>query len=169
MEEAREVRCEAPQLPTAIAEALRRLGGEWLWARSTVGQSGGQVWRLAHADGGNVHYLKRGAGDGAEDLLAELVRLRWLARHVSVPHVAAFVLDGDASWLLTAAMPGRTAWEVLTAHPDESMAIVDALAAFLQQFHAIAPKTLPFHRRYAAPAGSGPRADGCGPRRRGRL
>ena len=145
MEHAREVPCAAPELPAGIAEALHTLGTEWVWARSTVGQSDGKVWRLTSAQSGTAHYLKHGTGEVAEDLQSELVRLRWLAQHMPVPQVAAFVHDSDAAWLLMTAVPGETAWEVLTAHPEQSGAVVDAIAAFLRQIHAIAPDSCPFN------------------------
>lgn len=144
MEDMRELPCDAPQLPAGIAEALDKLGGDWSWARSTVGESGGDVWRVANADGGNRHFLKHGTGEVAAALLDELVRLRWLAPHVPVPHVAAFAFDGNAAWLLMTAIPGETAWEVLTAHPDQAEAVVEAVATFLCRFHAIAPEPCPF-------------------------
>jgi aminoglycoside 3'-phosphotransferase-1 len=144
MQETREVPCTEPALPEGIAAALRQQAGAGTWQQNIVGQSGCTVWRIADGDGGNAHYLKYGAGEAAGAVLDEAVRLRWLARFLPVPHIAAFALAGDAAWLLTGALPGATAWQVLTGHPEQAEAVVDAIAAFLNRLHAIAPETCPF-------------------------
>lgn len=145
MEDMRELPCAAPLLPAGIEESLHRLGSDWVWARSTVGQSGGDVWRVASTDGSACFYLKHGTDEVAEALVEELARLRWLAPHIPVPHVAAFAFEGTAAWLLMTALPGETAWEVLTAQPEQAEAVVDAIAGLMRRLHAIAPETCPFH------------------------
>ncbi|MBX9885084.1 MAG: aminoglycoside 3'-phosphotransferase [Novosphingobium sp.] len=144
MEDLRELPCGAPPLPAGIADCVSKLGSKRDWARSTVGQSGGDVWRVTGADGGHRHYLKHGTGEVAAALIDELARLRWLAPHLPVPHVAAFALEGDAAWLLMTAVPGKTASELLTAHPEQAEVVVDAIAVFLRRLHAIAPESCPF-------------------------
>lgn len=111
-----------------------------------MGQSGSDVWRVTARDDGKAFYLKRGTGDVAVALRDEARRLRWLADRVAVPQVLAFTEDTDAAaaWLLTPALPGRTAWEVLTAHPAEAARVVDALADCLRTWHALPVQDCPF-------------------------
>lgn len=144
MEQAREVPCEAPQLPEAIVGVLEAASAAFEWARSTVGQSGGDVWRVASRDGRFSYYLKRGTGDAAKALQEEADRLRWLARHVSVPQLVAFAQDTAASWLLMTAIPGKTAWDVLHAEPGQRARLIEAIAAHLRIWHAIPPPDCPF-------------------------
>lgn len=144
MDQPREIPCEAPSLPQAIAAALRDLETGHAWARSMVGQSGGDVWRVADRDGRTTHFLKHGSSAVADALVDELARLRWLAPHVPVPHVSAFVLEQGSAWLLMSALPGETAWEVLNTHPERADSVVVALAAFVDRFHAIPATTCPF-------------------------
>lgn len=144
MELAREVPSEAPPLPAAIAQSLEATGAAFGWARSRVGQSGGDVWRVVSRDGGQAYYLKRGTGDVAEAVAAETVRLRWLAPHVSVPRVMAFAQDADAAWLLMTAIPGSTAWEALHAGPERQARLVDAIAEHLRIWQAIPTQECPF-------------------------
>lgn len=144
MQETREVPCTAPALPDGIAAALRERSSTWTWLQNTVGQSGSTVWRLTDVNGSNAHYLKCGTGEAAGAVHDEVVRLRWLAPFLPVPQVAAYEMAGDAAWLLTSALPGETAWQVLTAHPEQAEAVVDAVATFLRQLHVIAPGTCPF-------------------------
>ncbi len=143
-DEAREVDCDAPELPSGIADLLSGAGSGFVWARNTVGQSGATIWQLISRDGGEAYYLKHGTGDLAEAVGEEAARLQWLAGRVAVPQVAAFVAEPDASWLLTTALPGRTAWEVLDAEPEQACGVVDALAACLRAWHAIPPEDCPF-------------------------
>lgn len=70
--------------------------------------------------------------------------MRWLAGRVAVPELVAFVDEADAAWLLTAALPGRTAWEVLDAGDEDAGTVVVAIAACLREWHALAPQDCPF-------------------------
>lgn len=140
----RESTCSPPQVPPCIAEALPAAGDALAWTLSSVGQSGAAVWRVRDLRGGRDHYLKHGAGDVAAAVREEAARLRWLAGRVAVPELIAFAGEADAAWLLTAALPGRTAWEVLDASHDAAGTVVDTIAACLQEWHALAPKDCPF-------------------------
>ena len=138
--QAREHPCPAPFLPPGLADAL----SGYRWARDTVGESGGTIYRLSgHADAPDL-YLKHGAGAVADDVIAEMVRLRWLRDFVAVPAVRNFLLTDDAAWLITTALPGRTAWQWLDADPAAGPMVVDALADFLLRLHAIPVDACPF-------------------------
>lgn len=147
----REVACAPVAVPTCLAE---RVAG-YRWARDQVGESGGAVYRLSgRADAPDL-FLKHGQGDVADDVVDEMVRLRWLAGKVPVPRVASFVLAEDGAWLLTTALRGETAWQLLDREPARREQVVDALAALLRLLHAVPVATCPFdsgmaHRMWLA-------------------
>ncbi|WCT75446.1 APH(3')-I family aminoglycoside O-phosphotransferase [Sphingomonas naphthae] len=116
----------------------------YLWARDTIGESGGAVYRLHGKAGAPDLFLKHGAASVAGDITDEMARLLWLADHLPVPEVRHFVRTDDAAWLLITAMPGRTAFQCLEDDPGAADTIVDALAAFLRRLHAIPIDTCPF-------------------------
>ena len=105
-------------------------------ARDTVGESGGAVYRLHGRIAAPDLFLKHGRASVAGDITDEMVRLRWLTRHIPVPAVEAFVAIQDEAWLLMTALPGQTAYQLREAQPDARAGIVDALAAFLRRLHA---------------------------------
>lgn len=150
--ERREEACAAPDIPAGMAGAVEGCS----WARDTVRESGGAVYRL-HTPGAADRFLKYGSGGVADDIDSEMVRLRWLAGKLPAPRVEAFVRTEGEAWLLMSAMPGRTAWQIMDAHPALRSAVVDALAAFLRRLHAIPVDSCPFtsnhaHRLHAARA-----------------
>jgi len=137
----REEPCVAIETPASLAE---RLAG-YAWARDTVGESGGAVYRLFGRPDAPDLYLKHGRGPVAEDVTDEMVRLRWLAGRLPVPAVAGFVGAPDEAWLLMEAVAGQTAYQLLEAADDEGQAaIVDALALHLKRLHAIPVEDCPF-------------------------
>lgn len=138
--EQREHPCAAPAVPASLAA---RLDG-YLWRRDAVGESGGAVYRLYGKAGAPDLYLKHGGADVANEIGAEMVRLRWLAAHLPAPRVEGFVDTGHESWLLMSAMPGKTAWQLMAAQTVLRPAVVDALAGFLRRLHAIAVDACPF-------------------------
>ena len=140
-DDARERACAAPQLPATMAADL----GPYRWARDSVGESGGAVYRLFGTPGAPDLFLKHGEGAIADDVTDEMVRLRWLAGHVRVPAVVRFLRTADQAWLLMTALPGRTAYQILDSQPDGRDAVVDALAAFLHRLHAIPVHACPFN------------------------
>lgn len=136
----RETPCAPPALPGWLAAEL----AGYRWLRDNVGESGGSVFRLrAKADGPGL-YCKHGAGHVAQDVVDEMARLRWLAGRVPVPTVTHFLAAGDDAWLVTTALPGQTAYQLLEAEPQAAGRIVDALARFLLQLHAIDVNSCPF-------------------------
>jgi aminoglycoside 3'-phosphotransferase-1 len=141
----REVLCVAAAAPAGIRAAL--IGYEW--TRNTVGQSGGTIHGLHGKPGAPDLFLKHGKDAVADDICAELERLRWLARHLPVPAVVHFAFTPDEAWLLMTAVPGKTAYQVLEAHPERRLAVVDALAMFLRRLHAIPVNACPFNSDHA--------------------
>lgn len=121
------------QLPPDISAEL--VGYKWL--RNTFGQSGGAVFRLFGKEGAPDLFLKYGEGALADDLIDEVVRLRWLGEHVPMPAIVQFVRTSNEAWLLTTAVHGRTAYQIMEECPDQRTAIVDAIANFLRRIHGI--------------------------------
>jgi aminoglycoside 3'-phosphotransferase-1 len=121
----------------------------YAWARNTAGESGGAVYLLHGRADAPEMFLKHGVGPVADDITDEMVRLRWLAPHLPVPALAHFARTPEEAWLLMAAIPGQTAWQVLQASPGRRRAVVDALAAFLRRLHAIPLHACPFTSDHA--------------------
>ncbi len=140
MDEERERACAPARVPRAMANAV----AGYRWARSTVGESGGKVYRLGGKPGAPALYLKGGSGSVAGDVAAEADRLRWLAGHVPVPAVQQCIATRHKAWLLMTALPGRTAWQALAADRQGQRAVVDSLSAFLRRLHAIPVAGCPF-------------------------
>lgn len=141
---ARESAVKAPALPPSLAARLQ--GGRW--HRNLVGQAGAAVYRL-HTEQGDDLYLKHGRGEAAQAITDEMVRLRWLAEAVSVPALLHFEGAGDEAWLLTRALPGRTAFEWLTDERHRAPQIVAALARSMAQLHAVPLASCPFSADHA--------------------
>ena len=137
----REEACEAIPLPASISASL----GGYEWARNTVGESGGAVYRLHGKTGAPNLFLKHGRSAVAGDITDEMVRLRWLARYLPVPAVDGFVATQDEAWLLMTAVAGQTAYQLLKTQPAAQGGIVDALATFLRRLHAIPVSECPFN------------------------
>lgn len=135
----REVVCEPVAVPAGLVEQV----AGYRWARDRVGESGGAVYRLFDKAGAPDLYLKHG-GAVADDIVDEMVRLRWLMGKVPVPHLVGFVLTEDGAWLLTTALAGETAWQLLDRAPEEGERVVDALAALLRDLHTIPVAACPF-------------------------
>ena len=136
----REVACAPVTVPAGLAE---RVAG-YRWARDRVGESGGAVYRLSGKADAPDLFLKHGRGDVADDVVDEMARLRWLADKVPVPRLTGFVVAEDGAWLLTTALVGETAWQLLDREPARRGQVVDALAALLRTLHAIPVAACPF-------------------------
>jgi aminoglycoside 3'-phosphotransferase I len=137
----REEICIAPDLPAGMAEDLHG----YSWARDLIGESEGSVYRLHGKPGAPMLYLKHGHDAVADAIVDEMVRLRWLAKYISVPTIRYFTYAKEEAWLLMTALPGATAYQVLEARQTDRLAIVDALAGFLRRIHAIPVSECPFN------------------------
>lgn len=136
---AREHPCRAPRLPAGLA---RRCEGAQ-WHRNRVGEAGAAVYRLARPGQPDL-YLKHGRGAVAEAVVDEMVRLRWLQGRLPVPRLMHFEATSREAWLLTRALPGRTAYQRLCDSPERMPQIVATLARTLAQLHRMPVSSCPF-------------------------
>jgi aminoglycoside 3'-phosphotransferase I len=122
------------------------------WERDNAGESGATVVRLHGLLGAPDLYLKHGRGTLADNLLAEADRLRWLAGRLPVPAVVKFSHAAVEAWLLTEALPGETACELLETETgaDAQTRVVEAMARFLRTVHSIPVKECPFDSGHIA-------------------
>ncbi len=133
--------CSSRPIPAILAAETDGL----VWHRDLVGESGCEVFCLTAADGRPLRYLKHGCASQAGDVIDEFVRLRWLQGRIDVPVIVGFQATDAEAWLLTGAVTGPTAYQLLepgdaaTAHD-----VVDALADYLRGLHAIRPQDCPF-------------------------
>jgi len=127
------------------ADLAAELAG-YEWERDEIGESGSTVVRLHGRPGAPDLYVKHARGALADDLLAEADRLRWLAGRLPVPAVVQLCHAADEAWLLTEALPGETACELLEAETsaDAQAVVVEALARFLKIIHSIPVQDCPF-------------------------
>lgn len=134
---------ERPATPEPLPPDLSALVAGRTWRRDLVGEAGAAVHRLS-LPGALDLYLKHGRGEVARDIADEAARLRWLAAHVATPRVVQVSTADDEAWLLTTALLGRTAYDLMTAAPVQAPIIADRIAAFLRSLHAIPPAQCPF-------------------------
>ncbi|MDF1502233.1 APH(3') family aminoglycoside O-phosphotransferase [Roseisolibacter sp. H3M3-2] len=134
--------------PVPVPAAARETVAGYAWTPAGGGASGAAVYRL-HAPGRPTRYVKHAAGDAADEVAAESERLRWLAGRVAVPTVLRAVRDGDAAFLLPAALPGRAARDAIRADPASRDAVVPALAALVRARHALPADDCPFDAGHA--------------------
>ncbi len=119
------------------------------FARDTTGRAGAVVYRLHSKANAPDLFLKYGEGSVADDINIEQARLDWLAGHISVPTILQFCRASNQAWLLMNALHGQSAFQALKENPQSGNAIVDMLAEFLTQFHAIPVDECPFDSGHA--------------------
>ena len=117
------------------------------WKQDDAGESGSTVFKLHGKPAAPDLYLKHGRGTLAGDLLAEADRLLWLSKRLPVPTLVQFRHGADEAWLLTEALPGKTASELLAdeTRVDARTAVVEAMAQFLQTIHSSSVHECPFN------------------------
>lgn len=130
-------------LPPSIA---RKLEG-YRWWRNLVGAGDADVYRLQR-DGVSDLYLKHGRGQAAEAIVDEFTRVRWLTGQMPVAEIEHFESTGNRAWLLTRAIPGRTAHAWLVDASTRAPQIVSALARFLARLHALPVDACPFNAHH---------------------
>ncbi|WP_026792830.1 APH(3')-I family aminoglycoside O-phosphotransferase [Pleomorphomonas oryzae] len=135
----------APPVPLSMSAEVEG----YAWVRDTIGESGGAVYRLRDKAGAPDLFLKHGWDAVADAITEEMVRLRWLAAYVPVPAVVQFVRTANEAWLLMTAIPGKTAYQILSSSVAARPAVVDALSAFLRRLHAIPTSACPFSSDHA--------------------
>lgn len=132
------------QLPQELAE--------WLDGLTPVkvdrGESGASVFRYAR-QGRRAVYLKRGRDAVARHILDEVVRLRWLNDHLPSPRLLRFGGDRRDAWMVTEALSGCSAYDVLASKTGERVAVVRAIASFLRHLHALPVGDCPFRSHHS--------------------
>lgn len=126
-------------LPRPLAELIGGAGA----APVLMGEAGASVMRLTRNDG-FAAYLKSGQGSVADDIVDEAIRLRWLQGRVPCAPLLYFACEGDAAWLLTGAVAGRTGDEWLEAEPARRDLVIDGCADFLRRLHRLSVADCPF-------------------------
>jgi aminoglycoside 3'-phosphotransferase I len=134
---------ETSASPQAVPPSLDALIRDHVWTRDLVGESGCTVYRLSRAGFPDL-YLKHGQGAAAAMVQDETDRLQWMAERLAVPAVHHAVTINDNTWLLMTALPGKTAYQLLSDMPDQRETIVRQLALFLKSLHAVPAAACPF-------------------------
>ncbi|WP_394842917.1 aminoglycoside 3'-phosphotransferase [Pendulispora brunnea] len=122
----------------------------YTWIPVTIGKSGAQVYRLDDDTRRPRLYAKSASRstqpDVAEGLTQEAARLTWLAdQGIPAAEVVELRSDGDGTWLITRALPGRSAAEIWpSAQPG---AIAEAMADIARRLHALPTAGCPFDQR----------------------
>jgi kanamycin kinase len=100
------------------------------------------TWRLSHADG-SVRFAKVDTAGAYPTLVAEAARMIWASTYLPVPPVIALEQFGEATVLLTEALPGRDGTDQVWRH--DVPGLVAALGAGLRTFHdAVIEGACPF-------------------------
>jgi aminoglycoside 3'-phosphotransferase I len=126
-----------------LPSSLHPVTSDYTVARAAAGESGAIVYRLSRK-GRRTLFLKYGSGRIASAILDELVRLQWLNQRLPSPRVLQFGGDRTSAWMLTTALPGRSAEEWLASNPETRSALVRAIAEFLRRLHSLPPESCPF-------------------------
>jgi kanamycin kinase len=110
--------------------------------------AGGQVclaWQNEHAltfevgEGADRWFVKWAPAGSPLDLAAEAARMSWAVAYTPVPRVLGLGADGEGSWLVTAALPGRCA--VSRRWLAEPRTAVIAIGEGLRAMHDTLPVT----------------------------
>ncbi|GAA1740913.1 aminoglycoside 3'-phosphotransferase [Isoptericola hypogeus] len=125
-----------PTGPVAVPDALLELADGDAVTPVWRNELGGLTFRLSGADGDRfVKWVA--AGTPELDLDAEAERLAWAGRYTPVPRVLVSGRDESGAWLVTAALPGRSAVDPhWTARPE---AAARAIGAGLRALHDALP------------------------------
>lgn len=118
--------------PRAVATLAAGGSAEAVWRN----ELGGVTFALAGAAGVD-RYVKWQPLGTTLDLAAEAVRLRWAGRFTPVPDVLALGSDDEGEWLVTAAVPGRSAVDERWLAEPETAA--RAIGAGLRALHDALP------------------------------
>ncbi|MBB4935246.1 kanamycin kinase [Lipingzhangella halophila] len=102
---------EIPTGPVAVPDVVTALAGGDAITPVWHNELGGLTFRL-DAPHGETRYVKWvAAGTPEIDFPGEAERLTWARRWVAVPSVIGHGADASGAWLVTSAVPGRTAVE----------------------------------------------------------
>jgi len=138
--------CSPIPVPAGIAAQTDGL----IWHRDRIGESGCEIYCLTDVDRRPQRYLKRGRGPQAHDVIDEYARLQWLQMRIDVPAIVGILSAESEAWLLTAAVPGPTAYQLLERGDEATIhSAVDSLADHLRRLHAIPARDCPFDAGHA--------------------
>lgn len=110
----------------------------------TIGESGCNIWRLDNPDRQPQAYLKHGRGSLADAIADEMVRLRWMRSRLPAPRIIQFVAVAEECWLVTEAIHGKSARQMLDERGVSAEVIIDALASFMRRVHALPKDQCPY-------------------------
>ncbi len=117
-----------PAGPVDVPRVVAELAGSDAVTPVWRNEVGGLTFRLdGPGDGaGGTRYVKWAATGTPEiDLPREAERLTWARQWTTVPRVLAYGSDADGAWLVTAALPGRSAVDPRwTADPRTAAAAI---------------------------------------------
>ncbi|QEW04446.1 aminoglycoside 3'-phosphotransferase [Microbacterium lushaniae] len=124
-----------PPAATPVPARVRALAGDAELEPVWENELGGVTFR-ARGDGG-IRYIKYGPRNAETSMVAEAARMRWAAPYTPVPRVLTHGADATTEWLVTAAVPGRSAVDPRwLAEPDTT---VRAIGRGLRGLHDALP------------------------------
>ncbi|WP_372968037.1 phosphotransferase [Microbacterium sp.] len=121
-----------PSAAVEIPAAVRALAGDAELAPVWLNGIGGLTFRT---DDGR--FIKWGPHDAEANMRDEAERMRWARRWIAVPEVLDQGQDATHEWLVTAAIPGRSA--VDPRWSDDPATAVRAVGAALRSMHDALP------------------------------
>jgi len=141
-------------VPGAVAAVAAGRPVRAVWSN----EAGGMTFEVG--TGAGRCYVKWAPAGSRIDLAREVPRLTWAGRFIRVPRVLAHGRDGTGAWLVTAALPGRSAVDprwvaeprtAVTAIGEGLRAMHETLPAAACPFSWSAPdRVADAHRRAAA-------------------
>jgi kanamycin kinase len=121
-----------PVEPIAVPERVRALAGSAALEPVWVNNLGGFTFRTD-----DERYIKFGPRNHETSFAGEAERLRWAGAHTPVPRVLELGVDQTHEWLVTEALPGRSAVDTRWV-ADPAMA-VHAVGEGLRALHDALP------------------------------
>ncbi|GAA1307048.1 putative phosphotransferase [Planotetraspora silvatica] len=121
----RPVTSEIPTGPVPVPGAVSALAGGDTVTPVWRNELGGLTFRLGGGNDGTRYVKWIAAGTPEIDLPGEAERLAWARRWATVPRVVGQGADTEGTWLVTAAVPGRSAVDPhWTADPATAAAAI---------------------------------------------
>lgn len=121
----------------AVPEAVAKLSVGRPVREVWENEVGGRTFEVGKA--ADRYFIKWTPAGSGIDLAQEAARLEWAASYIAVPRVFARGTDGAASWLVTSALPGRSA--VTPRWLAEPATAVAAIGEGLRAMHEAMPVT----------------------------
>lgn len=125
---------------------LNYLHDAYDWQPVTLGMSNTAVYKLTSA-ADEICFLKVGGAGTRAELQWEAERLAWLNGRLPVPRVLDFVVEDDAAFLLSTAVPGHDFTVFNDKSDAEKETAVRLLAEGLRMFHSLPVANCPLDER----------------------